>query len=155
MAQHLISCRACGGLSPTTAAVCLHCDEALARRVRFRSQLWRMLAGGGFMMTLAACYGVAYRQGLDYPRTVDADADGSPAGLDCADEDPSRFPGAADPDGDGIDQNCDGVDGWRDPAVMAAPEAGGAPGDTAPAPAPAPAPGATPIAVDPPSSTPP
>lgn len=38
---------------------------------------------------------------------VDADADGSPAGVDCDDADPTRFPGAADRC-DGVDQDCDG-----------------------------------------------
>lgn len=31
--------------------------------------------------------------------------------LDCDDHDPSRHPGAPDVPGDGIDSNCDGVDG--------------------------------------------
>jgi len=30
---------------------------------------------------------------------------------DCDDDDPSIHPGADDEEGDGIDQNCDGVDG--------------------------------------------
>ena len=33
------------------------------------------------------------------------------ANLDCDDKDPKRHPGADDPPGDGIDQNCDGADG--------------------------------------------
>jgi hypothetical protein len=40
---------------------------------------------------------------------------------DCDDKNPAIHPGAEDPDGDGIDQNCDGVDGWADPAKAAAP----------------------------------
>ncbi len=40
----------------------------------------------------------------------DADADGSPDSLDCGPTDPSRYPGANDPCGDGLDQDCDGVD---------------------------------------------
>lgn len=45
---------------------------------------------------------------------VDADGDGeaaAPCGGDCDDADPSRYPGAADAMGDGVDDNCDGVDG--------------------------------------------
>ncbi len=46
------------------------------------------------------------------PRDVDADHDGyTPNQGDCDDADPARNPGAADTVGDGIDQNCDGIDG--------------------------------------------
>lgn len=40
----------------------------------------------------------------------DSDQDGSPDSLDCAPTDPARYPGAADPCGDGLDQDCDGRD---------------------------------------------
>jgi hypothetical protein len=53
--------------------------------------------------------------------TVDADGDGSCEGTDCNDADGSVFPGAPDTCGDGIDQNCNGIDdcapaGWSCPA---------------------------------------
>jgi hypothetical protein len=41
----------------------------------------------------------------------DFDDDGSLDADDCAPSDPLIHPGADDPHGDGIDQNCDGVDG--------------------------------------------
>lgn len=65
------------------------------------------------LVTLAACYGA--------PECIDrrdVDKDGSFACVDnprmsedCDDNDPLRRPGFPDPEGDGIDQNCDGVDG--------------------------------------------
>ncbi|TNE89778.1 MAG: hypothetical protein EP330_10235 [Deltaproteobacteria bacterium] len=42
---------------------------------------------------------------------VDDDNDGYDAGEDCDDGDASIYPGADDPMGDGIDQDCDGSDG--------------------------------------------
>ena len=41
----------------------------------------------------------------------DLDGDGYPEDEDCDDTNASIFPGAEDPFGDDIDQNCDGVDG--------------------------------------------
>ena len=42
---------------------------------------------------------------------ADADGDGSEDALDCDDTDATIYPGAYDLVGDGIDQNCDGIDG--------------------------------------------
>ena len=47
--------------------------------------------------------------GSDAP--IDEDGDGSPLGADCDDTDPARAPGLDDSLGDGVDQNCDGLDG--------------------------------------------
>ncbi len=40
---------------------------------------------------------------------VDADGDGVAAPLDCDDADPSRYPGAVESCGDGVDRDCDGT----------------------------------------------
>ena len=45
------------------------------------------------------------------PEVYDFDGDGSPDAEDCASDDASIRPGAQDPWGDGIDQDCDGADG--------------------------------------------
>lgn len=63
-----------------------------------------MRSGGGLSAALL--------RGLE--RWTDRDGDGVGShfgGRDCDEGDPRRYPGANDPAGDGIDQNCDGVDG--------------------------------------------
>ena len=42
---------------------------------------------------------------------TDDDGDGVPAWEDCDDNNASVYPCAEDPEGDGLDQNCDGADG--------------------------------------------
>ena len=134
------TCPSCDGLNPTAARACVHCDEALPRRSRLAQRLSLLLGPAGSIL-LAACYGAPgmYRH-QNYPNgpggavRLDEDHDGAygpwtcgpntteacddfvrheppPADLDCDDHDATRYPGAEDPDGDGIDQNCDGVDG--------------------------------------------
>jgi len=70
----------------------------------------------GFALT--ACDGPADpgdTKALYGAEMIDMDEDGYPPGEeDCDDEDPSINIGADDPEGDGIDQNCDGVDGIAD-----------------------------------------
>ncbi len=62
----------------------------------------------------SACGGVCTQLGTATVSSVyfDADGDGyTPAQGDCEDTDPAVHPGAPDPVGDGVDQNCDGPDG--------------------------------------------
>ena len=58
----------------------------------------------------------AIEKALGLTLTVDDDADDDGysidgASADCDDNDATIYPGADDPEGDGIDQNCDGIDG--------------------------------------------
>lgn len=81
--------------------------------------------GGAIAFTLMACYGAppAGWQGVRAPADTasgdcaspgeDLDQDGW-CDSDCDEVDPDTFPGASDPEGDGLDQNCDGVDGQAD-----------------------------------------
>jgi len=150
----MISC-ACGGLTPIGASnACLHCDAPLRQPPRWALRLTALLGPAGAIL-LAACYGGPGRYyGAQRPTgpggafRMDHDGDGVPGGwecpqdspagcgdftkqppppdADCDDADRTRYPGAQDIDGDGVDQNCDGVDGWRDPNVVAAPVDAGA-----------------------------
>ena len=48
---------------------------------------------------------------------LDEDKDGYPSELDCNDNDPDSYPGAKDPEGDGVDQDCNGYDGPPLPGI--------------------------------------
>lgn len=122
MSAPLLTCSACGGLSPASRTTCLHCDARIARaRLAHVRAIGRVIAAGGALVTLMACYGMVARphgpHGADCHS--DSDRDTVCAPRDCDDARADVFPGAADPDLDGVDQNCDGVDGWRDPANVA------------------------------------
>jgi hypothetical protein len=68
--------------------------------------------GVSTVVTLMACYGVAYEPlGCEDDPSEDLDGDGYCREYDCAEGDPAIHDFAADPEGDGIDTNCDGVDG--------------------------------------------
>jgi hypothetical protein len=148
----MLTCSTCGGLTPLDASPsCLHCDTPLRRPPRWMIRFTALL-GPAAAILLAACYGAPGRYHAERPMgpggatRVDRDGDGDPGGYecgpyagpdcaaeiaklppppdaDCDDNDRTRYHGAADLDGDGIDQNCDGVDGWKDPAKVATPPA--------------------------------
>ena len=54
------------------------------------------------------------------PSPVDDDNDGAPADLDCDDNDPERYPGHAEVCGDGVDQDCTGLDAGCDDTTWVA-----------------------------------
>ena len=127
----LHTCPSCAGFVPAARPTCPHCDAPLATRSptrRLGRALATMLGAGAMSVTLMACYGAMPRHGEYADGTAcgsggeaDRDGDGACTPQDCNDADPATFPGASDPDLDDIDQNCDGVDGWRDPGTVAAP----------------------------------
>jgi hypothetical protein len=129
----LSTCTSCRGFVPATAARCPNCDASAEPR-RPRPLARRLLAAAGagaVSITLMACYGAPahYYKEPPRPQTAcdpgeqDADGDGFCTPADCDDQSAAIRPQVADPDGDGVDQNCDGVDGVApDTSVRAAPE---------------------------------
>lgn len=133
--MRLQSCSRCHGFVPPDALTCPHCDALVARPSgtdrtdAFAKRLFKMalnVTGGGLIaMTLMACYGLppCDEGQMDdgtcvppptyCPSETDLDQDGWCTPDDCNDEDPDIFPGAGDPRGDDVDQNCDGADGIR------------------------------------------
>jgi Putative metal-binding motif len=142
VAMRLSSCSDCNGFVPPRASVCPNCGakcgaeprSALSRAAKSVAMLATSTATA---MTLMACYGMPP---CDDPQ--DKDGDGAPTCSedgydDCDDTNPDIYYGAPDEEGDGVDQNCDGVDGILDETGGAPPEggssAGGAPAGGAPA----------------------
>jgi hypothetical protein len=127
----LSTCMACDGFLPTGADVCPHCDAAVlpapvasdhGLSFATRRSIWQragrtgrllrgavMFAGSGaFCLTMMACYGVGpFECGDD----LDGDGWDPICGGDCNDDDATINPEALDLTVDGIDQNCDGIDG--------------------------------------------
>lgn len=115
----LTACPSCDGFLPPAASSCPHCDAQVTVKTGspFLSRLARgvlAVAGGGTIaLTLMACYGIPP---CDEAEDQDGDGFGESCGLgfDCDDDNPDIHQGADDPEGDGVDQNCDGVDGVAD-----------------------------------------
>lgn len=122
-------CSHCDGFVPANQASCPHCDATMyteeartsplqsIRNMSWKQKFAATAGAGALMMTLMACYG-----GPPPCELVDNDKDGyyvcKEVGLeqysnDCNDNDPSINPAATDTKGDGVDQNCDGVDGVK------------------------------------------
>ena len=107
---------------PSARKACPHCDAAVVGAAT-RDRGWRRavvglastVGGGAFMLTLMACYGRPHKpcmpaDDLDGDKTC---GDSRSYPFDCKEGDPTIHPGAVDPVRDGIDQDCDGVDGVR------------------------------------------
>ncbi|MBL8741049.1 MAG: hypothetical protein JNK04_08150 [Myxococcales bacterium] len=133
--MRLSSCPDCNGFVPPRASVCPNCGvscgaprkSALARAT---ASIMMLATSTATAMTLMACYGMPPEE---CDEGQDFDNDGYDACSDCADDDETSYPGADDPAGDDIDQNCDGVDGIASGGGGGAGPAGGAPAGGAPA----------------------
>lgn len=133
-------CQDCGGLAPDHVSICPHCSNGCAAQANRRPMLRLAQAGtiGLLSVTLQACYGVSIP--LPHCAIQDLDNDGffqcaylgpeqerpwfneyypsvsdvSPYQLgstDCDDANPAINPNASDLTLDGIDQDCDRIDG--------------------------------------------
>lgn len=119
-------CSHCEGFVPAQTNECPHCDaklsveapappERLFGKWGMGKKLTAAASAGAMMFTMMACYGMPPCQ------MEDKDKDGvgvcvdqsnwSRTQQDCDDTNAEIYPGAQDPAGDGVDQNCDGVDG--------------------------------------------
>lgn len=125
---NLSSCPDCSGFVPGHLQACPHCAPTpVASRVlpRLARRVLGLGTGGLLAMTLMACYGLPPCDPDDTEDPYCAPAMQCPAGEedldedgvctpdDCADMDPMIYPLADDPEGDDIDQNCDGEDGVK------------------------------------------
>ncbi|MEZ4313116.1 MAG: putative metal-binding motif-containing protein [Polyangiaceae bacterium] len=123
---NFLDCASCAGFIPHDASSCPHCGETVARkaapaakgRAGLVGTIATAAAGGLMSLTLMACYGIAYtcenqvdKDGDGFFTSTDPNCDIPSFELDCNDDDANIHPDAPDTVGDGVDQNCDGVDG--------------------------------------------
>lgn len=107
------TCGACDGLVPATRAACPHCERPMGRLGRAARRVAQAAGASAFLATLMACYGGPPKCEPGTDKDGDRFCTKGPRTLDCNDDDPKIRPWADDPAGDGIDQNCDGVDGIK------------------------------------------
>lgn len=124
----LSTCTACGGLVPRLASACPHCEAPCTRRRSTARKLFDLAGGGAVALTLSACYGAApghYEPATPTSASCDPSRDVDGDGFcedDCDQASAAMYPGADDPAGDALDQNCDGIDGVA-PDPASAPDA--------------------------------
>ena len=115
----LAPCPRCRAFLPPGVSSCPACPARLPGWVR-----WVAVAAGSsaVAMTLSACYGGPCAGGRCYEPdeptacddpSSDADGDGYCGELDCDEQNPGVHVGARDPADDGVDRDCDGLDGPR------------------------------------------
>ena len=105
-------CSRCNGFVPGPSSSCPNCGAPAPRRAS--GTIARLAAGAGVVVTLMACYGMAYvpeEEGSPSAGCSDSDGDGHCGNDDCDENDPSINAAAQDPFGDGVDTNCNGEDG--------------------------------------------
>lgn len=120
----MLNCSQCAGFVPASISSCPNCAAPLGKKaLRAAKQLAKAGAAAATMVSLMACYGMAYPEPVATPpgpTANDRDGDGfeaAPSGAapspayDCDDTSKDVHPGANDPIGDSLDQNCDGMDG--------------------------------------------
>ena len=119
----LTTCSRCDSFLPHMAVECPHCGATRGPKPLPKPLVGLMAlgAGGLLAMTLSACYG----GGVGMPAepfcsdpSTDIDNDMHCGIYDCNESDPNVNDNAPDPLGDGIDTNCDGVDGVLGDAGM-------------------------------------